>query len=58
MLKNFWKDGLFDGLRDRYFKILDRSNVLDEIINWKIINKDKIKEKYNNIFDNKKYSKR
>ena len=53
MLKNFWKDGLFDGLRDRYFKILDRSNVLDEIINWKIINKDKIKEKYNNIFDNK-----
>lgn len=53
MLKNFWKDGLFDDLRDRYFKILDRSNVLDDIINWNVINKNKIKEKYNNIFDNK-----
>ena len=57
MLKNFWKDGLFDDLRERYFKILDRSNVLDEIINWKVINKDKIKQKYNNIFDNKNISK-
>lgn len=53
MLKNFWKDGLFDDLSDRYFKILDRSNVLEEIIDWKIINKEKIKKKYNNIFHNK-----
>lgn len=53
MLKNFWKDGLFENLDNRYFKILDRSESISDIINWDIIDKKEIKTKYKSIFNNK-----
>ena len=52
MLKNFWKEGLFEKLNDRYFSLIDRSDSLKDIINWDIIDKKKIKEIFYRQFDN------
>jgi asparagine synthase (glutamine-hydrolysing) len=53
LLINFWKDGIFDTLDKRYFKLCDRSSGMDKIINWDKLSKikvfDKFIEKFNNM---------
>ena len=39
LLKEFLQDGVFDSLDQRYFKLSDRSNCIDELINWDMLNK-------------------
>jgi asparagine synthase (glutamine-hydrolysing) len=34
LLQEFWRDGLFDDLDRRYFRLINRSGVLGEEINW------------------------
>lgn len=53
MLKNFFKNGMFQDLPNRYFEIIDRSKDLNDIINWNIIDKELIKDKYLKKFKNK-----
>lgn len=35
LLQEFWKDGLFDDLDKRYFRLINRANSMDSEINWK-----------------------
>jgi len=37
LLKEFWKDGLFDERDKRYFKLINRANGMVNEINWKIL---------------------
>ena len=53
MLKMFFSEGMFEDLCNRYFKLIDRSDVLSEVINWNLIDRDSIKKFYNEQFNNK-----
>jgi len=37
LLKEFWKDGLFDERDMRYFKLINRASGLSEVINWELL---------------------
>jgi asparagine synthase (glutamine-hydrolysing) len=52
MLENFFKDGLFKPLIERFYKIIDRSNELKDIINWDLLDKGKVLETYTKAFNN------
>jgi asparagine synthase (glutamine-hydrolysing) len=53
MIKHFMKNGMFEDLDKRYFHLINRSEELNDMINWNILNKNKIYnmfiEKFNNI---------
>ena len=52
MLKMFFSNGMFENLTDRYFKLIDRSGILENVINWNVIDKKGIKKKYEEKFNN------
>lgn len=53
MLENFFKDGLFKPLIDRFYKIIDRSNELEGIVNWEVLHKKEVFDTYTKAFNNK-----
>jgi asparagine synthase (glutamine-hydrolysing) len=52
MLKEFFKEGLFDNLDERYYKLCDRSNSINNIINWEVLNQKETKKIFLNKFNN------
>lgn len=54
MMGQFWKDGLFGDLASRYFRLIDRSNDVQDEIDWHALNKERVYENYLSIFDNPK----
>lgn len=52
MIKNFWKDGLFDSMYKRYYRLIDRSLSYKDIINWKEFDDYNPLETFKNIFKN------
>lgn len=34
MLREFWRDGLFEDLDQRYFRLVDRSTTLGDVVRW------------------------
>ena len=52
MLKTFCEKGMFETLDKRYFRLCDRSNVMNNIIHWDKLNKEQVFEKYLNKFNN------
>src|SRR6202040_1956257 len=53
MMKEFWGEGLFNGLDDRYFRLVDRSTDMEKEIDWALLNKDRVFENFLAIFNNK-----
>ena len=53
MLKEFLKEGTFDSLDQRYFRLSDRSSSIKDIINWDTLNQIETKEIFINKFNNK-----
>jgi asparagine synthase (glutamine-hydrolysing) len=51
LLRNFWKEGLFGNLDERYFRLIDKSSDTATQINWDFFEKDKIFESYLSIFN-------
>jgi asparagine synthase (glutamine-hydrolysing) len=54
MIKEFFSNGMFDNLDDRYYNLINRSNELNDIINWEYLPKDNIYNLYKTKFNNKK----
>ncbi len=54
MMKQFWKQGLFDEMDKRYFDLINRSSDLKNIINWNHFDSNKTFEKFRSIFNSKK----
>ena len=52
MLKEFFKEGLFDNLDERYYKLCNRSNSINNIINWEVFNQKETKKIFLNKFNN------
>lgn len=52
MMRNFWKEGLFGDLDERYFRLVDRSSDMSEEIDWNALDKAGVYERFCAIFNN------
>jgi asparagine synthase (glutamine-hydrolysing) len=53
LMKEFWREGLFNGLDDRYFRLVDRSTDMEKEIDWTLLDKDRVFANFLAIFNNK-----
>jgi asparagine synthase (glutamine-hydrolysing) len=53
MMKEFWRDGLFNGLDDRYFRLVDRSTDMEKEVDWTLLEKGRVFANFLEIFNNK-----
>jgi asparagine synthase (glutamine-hydrolysing) len=52
MMKEFWREGLFDDLDRRYFRLIDRSTDMVGEVDWTVLNKSEVFESFRTIFNN------
>lgn len=52
MMKEFWREGLFEPLEDRYFRLIDRSSDMEDEICWEALDKPRVFENFSTIFNN------
>lgn len=53
LMKEFWREGLFGPLDERYFRLVDRSTDMGEEIDWAALDKTRVFEDFRAIFNNK-----
>lgn len=53
MIKEFWREGLFDDLDKRYFRLVDRSTDMVGEVDWGSLDKASVFESFRAIFNNK-----
>ena len=49
-MQEFWSNGLFDERDRRYFKLINRANVMNNVIDWNILEPYSAFEVFKNIF--------
>lgn len=52
MIKEFWRDGLFEDLDRRYFRLIDRSTDMVGEVDWNALDKERVFEAFRTIFNN------
>jgi asparagine synthase (glutamine-hydrolysing) len=52
MIQEFWREGLFDDLDARYFRLVDRSSDMADEVDWGLLNKKQAFESFRDIFNN------
>jgi asparagine synthase (glutamine-hydrolysing) len=52
LITEFWREGLFGGLDERYFRLVDRSTDMTEEVDWGMLNKPRVFESFLAIFNN------
>ena len=52
MMQEFWRAGLFGGLDERYFRLIDRSTDVEAEVQWALLDKPAVFEKFLAIFNN------
>lgn len=52
LIKEFWREGLFGSLDERYFRLIDRSVDIQDEVDWALFDKEAILEKFKAIFNN------
>ena len=50
MIKDFWKEGLFDDMYERYFRLVNRAPSLGDEINWEFMEDYSAKREYKKVF--------
>jgi len=52
LIKEFWREGLFDPMDQRYFRLVDRSTDMQDEIEWDALDRRKVFEDFAAIFNN------
>ena len=52
LMIEFWRQGLFGGLDERYFRLVDRSTDMEHEVDWQQLDKDSVRESFLEIFNN------
>jgi len=52
LIKEFWREGLFDELDARYFRLVDRSTDMTDEVEWGGLDREKVYEDFRAIFNN------
>jgi asparagine synthase (glutamine-hydrolysing) len=53
-MQEFWREGLFGPLDERYFRLVDRSTDMEEEIDWQALDKPRVFEDFRAIFNNQR----
>jgi asparagine synthase (glutamine-hydrolysing) len=54
LIRQFWGDGLFGPLDERYFRLINRSVDMGGVINWDVLDVERVFNSYLGIFNNSK----
>lgn len=52
LMAEFWREGLFGGLDDRYFRLVDRSTDMAREVDWHLLDKGRVRDSFLAIFNN------
>jgi len=52
LMKQFWKEGLFEPMDQRYFKLVNRATDMQDEINWSELEMKRVFEDFSTIFNN------
>ncbi len=52
LMKEFWREGLFGGHDERYFRLIDRSTDVEQEVDWAVLDKNRVFESFLAIFNN------
>lgn len=52
LIKEFWREGLFDSLEARYFRLVDRSTDMEQEVAWDDLDKGRVYRDFCGIFNN------
>jgi asparagine synthase (glutamine-hydrolysing) len=52
MVTEFWREGLFSGLDERYFRLVDRSTDMENEVDWAVLDKSHVFDNFLSIFNN------
>lgn len=53
MIEQFWREGLFGALDERYFRLIDRSADMTDEVDWSQLDKARVFEDFRAIFNNR-----
>jgi len=53
LLQEFWREGLFGPIDERFFRLVDRSTDMGEEIDWSALDMSLVKDKFLSIFNNR-----
>jgi asparagine synthase (glutamine-hydrolysing) len=53
MMREFWREGLFDNLDARYFRLIDRSSDMALEVDWSSLDKERVFSAFRAIFNNR-----
>lgn len=51
LIKQFWKEGLFEDLDKRYLRLIDRSTDFKEEVNWDLLDSEHVYQQFDSIFN-------
>jgi asparagine synthase (glutamine-hydrolysing) len=52
MMTEFWRQGLFGGIDERYFRLVDRSTDMKEEVDWSQLDKGRVFDAFRDVFNN------
>jgi asparagine synthase (glutamine-hydrolysing) len=52
LMSEFWREGLFGGLDERYFRLVDRSTDMEDEVDWTLLDKARVRDSFLAIFNN------
>lgn len=52
LMSEFWREGLFGGLDERYFRLIDRSTDMEQEVDWSALDRQRVFEGFLAIFNN------
>jgi asparagine synthase (glutamine-hydrolysing) len=52
MMQDFWRDGMFGPMDERYFRLIDRSVDMQDDIDWQIVDTAQVAGQFKALFDN------
>lgn len=53
LIAEFWREGLFAPLDQRYFRLIDRSTDVTDEIDWRVLDKERVRAEFSAIFNNR-----
>jgi asparagine synthase (glutamine-hydrolysing) len=54
LIAEFWREGLFAPLDQRYFRLIDRSTDVTDEIDWHALDRERVRAEFSAIFNNRK----
>jgi asparagine synthase (glutamine-hydrolysing) len=52
LMSEFWREGLFGRLDERYFRLVDRSTDMEDEVDWALLDKARVRDSFLAIFNN------